>query len=81
MSDSINVKENASDKIEQARAELESTLDAIEDKFNVGKRVDEVTTRVRDSYETNPLPWIVGAAAAAVSVVAVIAWAILSDDD
>jgi len=68
-------------KLEQARAELEKTLDAIEDKFNVGKRVNEVTTRARDSYESNPVPWIIGAAAAAVSVVAVIAWAILSDDD
>ena len=73
--------DNANDKIEQARAELERTLDAIEDKFNVGKRVDEVATRVRSSYESNPLPWIIGAAAAAVSVVAVVAWAILSDDD
>ena len=79
MSDSIIP--NSSDKLEQARAELEATLDAIEDKFNVGKRVDEVATRVRSSYETNPVPWIIGAAAASVSVVAVVAWAILSDDD
>ena len=75
------MSEKVNDNIEQARAELERTLDAIEDKFNVGKRVDEVSTRVRSSYESNPLPWIIGAAAAAVSVVAVIAWAILSDDD
>ncbi|MGV8858476.1 DUF3618 domain-containing protein [Rhodoglobus sp.] len=75
------MSDKASDNIEQARAELERTLDAIEDKFNVGKRVDEVATRVRSSYESNPIPWIVGAAAAAVSVVAVVAWAILSDDD
>jgi len=69
------------EKIEQARAELERTLDAIEDKFNVGKRVNEVTARARSSYESNPLPWIIGAAAAAVSVVAVVAWALVSDDD
>ena len=75
------MSDKANDNIEQARAELERTLDAIEDKFNVGKRVDEVATRVRSSYESNPLPWIIGAAAAAVSVVAVVAWAILSDDD
>jgi len=79
MSEDMSIKTN--DKVEQAREELEATLDAIEDKFNVGKRVDEVATRVRSSYETNPLPWIIGAAAAAVSVVAVVAWAILSDDD
>ena len=75
------MSDKANDNIEQARAELERTLDAIEDKFNVGKRVDEVSTRVCSSYESNPLPWIIGAAAAAVSVVAVIAWAILGDDD
>ncbi|TQO19954.1 uncharacterized protein DUF3618 [Rhodoglobus vestalii] len=75
------MSDDNSKKLEQARAELENTLDAIEDKFNVGKRVDEIATRVRSSYESNPVPWIVGAAAAAVSVVAVIAWAILSDDD
>jgi len=75
------MSDKANDNIEQARAELERTLDAIEDKFNVGRRVDEVATRVRSSYESNPLPWIIGAAAAAVSVVAVVAWAILSDDD
>ena len=75
------MSDKANDNIEQARAELERTLDAIEDKLNVGKRVDEVATRVRSSYESNPLPWIIGAAAAAVSVVAVVAWAILSDDD
>lgn len=79
MSEDMSIKTN--DKLEQAREELEATLDAIEDKFNVGKRVDEVATRVRSSYETNPLPWIIGAAAAAVSVVAVVAWAIMSDDD
>ncbi|MBH0022674.1 DUF3618 domain-containing protein [Salinibacterium sp. SWN248] len=75
------MSEETNKSIEQARAELEKTLDAIEDKFNVGKRVDEVATTVRNSYESNPLPWIIGAAAAAVSVVAVVAWAILSDDD
>ncbi|MBH0116975.1 DUF3618 domain-containing protein [Salinibacterium sp. NG253] len=75
------MSEETNNTIEQARAELEKTLDAIEDKFNIGKRVDEVATNVRSSYESNPLPWIIGAAAAAVSVVAVVAWAILSDDD
>ncbi|MBH0130539.1 DUF3618 domain-containing protein [Salinibacterium sp. NK8237] len=78
---SEETSKDTSKTIEQARAELEKTLDAIEDKFNVGKRVDEVAANVRTSYESNPLPWIIGAAAAAVSVVAVVAWAILSDDD
>ncbi|MDP3207819.1 MAG: DUF3618 domain-containing protein [Rhodoglobus sp.] len=68
-------------RITQARTDLEQTLDAIEDKLNVPKRVGEVSTRVRSSYESNPLPWIIGASAAAIVVVGLVAWAILSDDD
>ncbi len=71
----------AETRISQARADLEQTLDAIEDKLNVPKRVGELSTRVRSSYEGNPLPWIIGASAAAIVVVGLVAWAILSDDD
>ena len=68
-------------RIADARSELEQTLEAIEDKLNVPKQVGELTTRARASYERNPLPWIIGAVGAAVAVAAVVAWAILSDDD
>ena len=68
-------------RIEASRAELEATLDAIEDKLNVPKRVGELTDKARASYESNPMPWIIGGLAAAVTVVGVVAWAILSNDD
>lgn len=68
-------------RIADARNDLAQTLDAIEDKLNVPKRVGEFTTRARESYDRNPLPWIIGAVTAAVAVAAVVAWAILSDDD
>ena len=68
-------------RIASNRANLENTLDAIEDKLNVPKRVGELTTKARESFETNRLPWLIGAAAAAVVVAAVVAWAVLSDDD
>ncbi|MEP6482210.1 MAG: DUF3618 domain-containing protein [Rhodoglobus sp.] len=68
-------------RIASSRTALEDTLDAIEDKLNVPKRVSEVATRARSSYDANPLPWIIGAVAAAVAVAAVVAWAVLSDDD
>ena len=68
-------------RIADARSELEQTLEAIEDKLNVPKQVGELTTRASASYERNPLPWIIGAVGAAVAVAAVVAWAILSDDD
>jgi hypothetical protein len=68
-------------RIAEARAELEHTLDAIEDKLNVPKRVNEIAGQVRSSYASNPIPWLIGATLAAIAVAGVIAWAILSDDD
>jgi hypothetical protein len=68
-------------RVVSARADLESTLDAIEDKLNVPKRFGEVTEKAKASYEKNPVPWIIGATAAAIVVVGVVAWAIFSSDD
>ena len=68
-------------KVETARADLEATPDAIEDKLNVPQRFGELTDTVKASYEKNPLPWIIGGIAAAVAVAGIVAWAILSDDD
>jgi hypothetical protein len=68
-------------KVAAARAELADTLDAIEDKLNVPKRVNELADKAKASYDRNPLPWIIGAVGAAVAIAGVVAWAILSDDD
>ena len=72
---------DAPSKVETARADLEATLDAIEDKLNVQKRFGELTDQAKASYDKNPLPWIIGGVAAAVAVVGVVAWALLSNDD
>ena len=76
MTDSVN-----NDRIQRARAELEDTLDAIEDKLNVPKQVSALAEKAKASYDENPVPWIIGAVVAAVGVAAAVAWAILSDDD
>ena len=72
---------DTSRRVASTRADLEATLDAIEDKLNVPKRFGEITDRAKASYEKNPLPWIIGATAAAIVVAGIVAWAILSDDD
>jgi hypothetical protein len=66
--------------VEAKRAELEETLDAIEDKLNVPKQAGILADKVRMSYEDNPVPWIVGATAAVVVVAGLVAWAIFGDD-
>lgn len=74
--------ENSTDAaISRTRAQLENTLDAIEDKLNVPKQASALVERTKASYESNPIPWIVGATAAAIVIAGLVAWAILSPDD
>lgn len=63
-----------------ARAELEATLDAIEDRLNVPKRLGELGTRARASWDVNPIPWLVGAGIAVAVVGGIIVWALAGDD-
>jgi len=67
--------------ITDTRAKLEGTLDAIEDKLDIKKQTSALVERTKTSYEANPIPWIVGATAAAIVVAGLVSWAILSDDD
>jgi hypothetical protein len=72
---------DAKNQAAKARAELASTLDALEDRLNVPKRVSELSSKAVAAYEKNPLPWIIGGVAVAVVAVGLVAWAIFSDDD
>jgi len=82
MTTPINSKaEAAKVQAQKARDELAATLDAIEDKFNVPKRVTELSEKAAAAYRQNPVPWIVGGAAVAVIAIGLVAWAIFSGDD
>lgn len=72
---------DAKDQAAKARAELAATLDSIEDRLNVPKRANELVEKAKASYESNPVPWIIGATAAAIVVAGLVAWAIFSGDD
>jgi hypothetical protein len=71
---------SAENRITSTRAELEETLDAIEDKLNVPKQLSTLGRKAKASYESNPVPWIVGATAAVIVVGGLVAWAIFGDD-
>lgn len=72
---------DAKNQAAKARADLAATLDSLEDRLNVPKRVGELKTQAVAAYEKNPIPWIVGGVAVAVVAVGLVAWAIFSDDD
>ncbi|TBN58189.1 DUF3618 domain-containing protein [Glaciihabitans arcticus] len=67
-------------RIATQRAALEDTLDQIEERINVPRQVGRLTDKAKASYDENPVPWIIGATAVAISVVGIVAWALLSDD-
>ncbi|WP_411699269.1 DUF3618 domain-containing protein [Conyzicola sp.] len=75
MSDDIDAK------IAAQRANLEQTLDAIEDKLNVPKQASRFADKAKVAYDENPVPWIVGATAVGITVVGIVAWALFSNDD
>lgn len=70
----------ATERAEAARVELAAALDAIEDKLNVPKQLGILNSRARDSWESNRVPWLIGATAAIIVVGGIITWAILRDD-
>lgn len=67
-------------RVSATRAELENTLDAIEDKLNVPKQVGALVDRAQVSYEKNPVPWLVGAVGVVGTVVGLVAWAFTKDE-
>jgi hypothetical protein len=72
---------DAKNQAAKARADLAATLDALEDRLNVPKRVSELGQKAVAAYEKNPIPWIIGGVAVAVIAAGLVAWAIFSDDD
>ena len=74
------MSDTVSSTVAATRARLEQTLDAIDEKLDVKKQAGELTERVKTLYQANPVPWIIGATAATVVVVGLVAWAIFSDD-
>jgi hypothetical protein len=72
--------ESIDKRVTVARGQLESTLDELEDRFNVPKQVSKLSGKAKSAYESNPVPWIIGATATAIVVVGVVAWALFSDD-
>jgi hypothetical protein len=62
VSDSTNTSTaEIQSRIAETRAQLESTLDSIEDRLNVPKQFGILLRRAKESYEGDPAPWIAGA--------------------
>ncbi|MBC7518487.1 MAG: DUF3618 domain-containing protein [Microbacteriaceae bacterium] len=71
MSDETSTSE-IQQRVAKTRAQLEETLDAIEDKLNVPKQLLIAARRLRAKFEDDPLPWIAATAGVVVLAGAVV---------
>ncbi|MDI2098360.1 DUF3618 domain-containing protein [Ruicaihuangia caeni] len=62
------------------RADLEATLDELEDKLNVKKQARIAIERARLSFKRDPVPWVAGGAAVVAAIVGLIVWRVSGDD-
>ena len=67
MSDDSSTSE-IQQRVAKTRAQLEETLDAIEDKLNVPKQLAIAGRRLRAKFEDDPLPWIAATAGVVVLI-------------
>ncbi len=74
------MSDNSARRADELRAELEATLNEIDNRLNPRVKGAELGRRVRSGYERNPVPYLIGAALATAVVVGLVAWAIASDD-
>lgn len=79
MSDSSSTSD-IQETVARTRAQLESTLDEIEDRLNVPKQVGILAGKARDNYDENPVPWLAAAAGALVAIAGIVIWAVSSRD-
>ena len=67
-------------RVAQTRAQLENTLDEIEDKLNVPKQLGIFVNKLQARFDENPTPFVAVAAGAVAVVAGIIVWAAVSRD-
>ena len=73
-------KKQVQDYVQDTRNDLGATLDEIEHRLSPAELTKSGIAWASNSYDRNPVAWLVGGAIAVVGVVASVLWA-LSDDD
>ncbi|MFP7761902.1 DUF3618 domain-containing protein [Marisediminicola sp. LYQ134] len=64
-------------KVAQTRAQLESTLDEIEDKLNVPKQIGITGRKLQAKYEDDPTPFIAAAVGVATAIGGLVVWSLV----
>lgn len=59
-------------RIDRTRADLAATLNEIEDAVNVPKQIGAATSRAKESFHRDPVPWLVGAGVVLVAAVGIV---------
>lgn len=67
-------------EIEKRRATFRGSVGELEHKLDFDAQRAALSERITGSYQSNPLPWWIGAGVLGVVVVSAIAWAVFGDD-
>jgi isocitrate dehydrogenase kinase/phosphatase len=73
-------KKQVQDYVQDTRNDLGATLDEIEHRLSPAELTKSGIAWVSNSYDRNPVAWLVGGAIAVVGVVASVLWALSEDD-
>ena len=73
-------KKQVQDYVQDTRNDLGATLDEIEHRLSPAELTKSGIAWVSNSYDRNPVAWLVGGAIAVVGVVASVLWAFSEDD-
>ena len=67
-------------EIEARREQFNKTVAEMESKFDIPAQRAALGEKMLGSYQTNPLPWWIGAGVVGVVIVSAVAWAVFGDD-
>lgn len=73
-------KRQVKEFVVDTRAELSATLDEIEHRLSPQQLSKQGAHWVHESYDRNPVAWLIAGGAVVIGAVAAVLWALLGDD-
>jgi alkylation response protein AidB-like acyl-CoA dehydrogenase len=76
----VSERQKIAEDIESKREQFQKSVTELEHKLDVQAQRKILAERITGSYQSNPVPWWIGAGVLGVVVVSAIAWAVFGDD-
>lgn len=73
-------RQQIAEEIAARREQFRATVSELEHKLDIPAQRAALGEKITGSYQSNPVPWWIGAGIVGVVVVSTIAWAVFGDD-